>query len=128
MVITHSQEVYIELQINQSPFNVGTSIELPEFNQAQTQELIKRHKLSWTDTQIDQLIAIVGGHPHLVRIALYQIARGRITIDKLLKTVANEKGAYAEHLRRHLHNLQEHPKLAYSNKSSQHKTPFPSKN
>lgn len=75
LVITHSQEVYIELQINQSPFNVGTDIELPEFNRAQMQKLIERHKLSWTDTQIDQLMAIVGGHPHLVRIALYQIAR-----------------------------------------------------
>jgi hypothetical protein len=76
------------------------------------QELIGRYKLSWTDTQIDQLMAIVGGHPHLVRIALYQIARGRITLDKLLKIVANEKGLYADHLRRRLLNLQEHPKLA----------------
>jgi hypothetical protein len=111
MVITHSQEVYIELPINQSPFNVGTDIELPEFNRAQMQELIGRHKLSWTDTQIDQLMAIVGGHPHLVRIALYQIARGRITLNKLLKTAANEKSPYSDHLRRHLHNLQEHPEL-----------------
>ena len=76
------------------------------------QELIGRHKLSWADTQIDQLMAIVGGHPHLVRIALYQIARGRITLDQLLKTAANEKGPYADHLRRHLHNLQEHSEIA----------------
>jgi len=31
LVITHSQEVYIPLDMKESPFNVGTAVELPEF-------------------------------------------------------------------------------------------------
>lgn len=112
LVLTHSQEVYISLEINQSPFNVGTAIELPEFNREQVQTLFKRHKLPHTDTQIEQLMAIVGGHPYLIRIALYKMARSNLTLDKLLKTATNEKGLYADHLRRQLVNLQEHPALA----------------
>ncbi|MBD2664646.1 AAA-like domain-containing protein [Richelia sinica FACHB-800] len=35
LVIVHSTEVYISLDINQSPFNVDLSVELPEFNNQQ---------------------------------------------------------------------------------------------
>ncbi len=111
LVITHSQEVYISLDINQSPFNVGTAIELPEFNREQVQTLAQRHKRLWTE-EVDQLMAIVGGHPYLIRVALYKIAREQFTLEKLLKTAANEKGPYAEHLNRQLANLQAHPQLA----------------
>jgi serine/threonine-protein kinase len=112
LVITHSQEVYIGLDINQSPFNVGTAIELPEFNREQVQTLCQRHQLFYTEAQIEQLMAIVGGHPYLIRVALYKIACRHLTLDKLLKTATSERGPYTEHLRRQLVNLQEHPQLA----------------
>jgi hypothetical protein len=54
----------------------------------------------------------VGGHPYLVRLALYYIARGDTTLDGLLSRAATESGLYADHLRRHLWNLEQHPKLA----------------
>ncbi len=106
------QEVYISLKINQSPFNVGTAFELPEFNQAQVQSLLGPHKLSWTEAQIEQLMGLVGGHPYLVRLALYKIARSELNLAQLLKTATNEKGPYADHLHRHLNTLQQHPELA----------------
>jgi hypothetical protein len=112
LVITHSQEVYIGLDINQSPFNVGTPIELPEFNREQVQTLCQRHQLFYTEAQIEQLMAIVGGHPYLIRLALYKMALNHITLDKLLKTATSERGPYTEHLRRQLVNLQEHPQLS----------------
>lgn len=40
LVITHSEEVYIPLSINQSPFNVRVSIELPLLNRAQLEDLV----------------------------------------------------------------------------------------
>lgn len=107
LVIVHSKEVYIPLNINQSPFNVGLPIELPELNQSQVQELVQRHKLNWTGEQIEQLMAMVGGHPYLVRRALYQIARGRISLSQILQTAPTEEGMYSDHLRRHLSNLQD---------------------
>jgi AAA-like domain len=53
----------------------------------------------------------VGGHPYLVRAALYQIARGELLLEQLLQTAPTEGGLYGEHLRRHLLNLEGDEKL-----------------
>lgn len=111
LIIVHSQEVYIPLNINQSPFNVGLPIELPDLNQAQVQELVQRHGLNWTEKQVEQLMTLVGGHPYLTRVALYQIARGRMKLEKLQQIAPTEEGPYSDHLRRHLLNLQENAQL-----------------
>nr|WP_268896760.1 AAA-like domain-containing protein [Hassalia byssoidea] len=111
LIIVHSQEVYIPLNINQSPFNVGLPIELPDLSQAQVQELTQRHGLNWTGEQVEQLMTLVGGHPYLTRVALYQIARGRMTLEKLQQIAPTEEGPYSDHLRRHLLNLQENAQL-----------------
>ena len=110
LVITHSKEVYIPLNINQSPFNVGVPIELPPLNRVQVEDLIDRHGLRWSAAEVDALIAMVGGHPYLVRVALYHVARGEIALERLLKVAPTEEWAYGEHLRRHLLNLED-PKL-----------------
>ncbi|MBD2028168.1 AAA-like domain-containing protein [Leptolyngbya sp. FACHB-711] len=107
LVITHSKEVYIPLNINQSPFNVGLPIELPPLNREQVVDLIQRHGLQWSDAEVGQLMAIVGGHPYLVRVALYHLARNEMTLDKLLEVAPTEEWVYGEHLRRHLLNLED---------------------
>ncbi|MEO1377557.1 MAG: AAA-like domain-containing protein, partial [Cyanobacteria bacterium J06635_10] len=67
LVIVHSKEVYIPLNINQSPFNVGLPIELPELNKLQVQDLVERHGLNWNHSDIKKLIHFLGGHPYLIR-------------------------------------------------------------
>jgi serine/threonine-protein kinase len=111
LVVVHSTEVYIPMNINQSPFNVGLPIELPEFTSEQVQDLSRRHGLNWSATQVEQLMAMVGGHPYLVRVALYNIARQDMTLEQLLQEAPTEAGIYGDHLRRHLWNLQQHPEL-----------------
>lgn len=106
LIIVHSKEVYIPLNINQSPFNVGLPIELPELNQQQVQDLIKRHGLDWSREQLEQVMAMLGGHPYLVRVALYEIARNRMTLEQLLQVAPMEEGPYYDYLRRHLLNLE----------------------
>lgn len=112
LVVVHSTEVYVPLNVNQSPFNVGLPIALPEFTREQVQDLTQRHGLSWNTFHVQQLMSLVGGHPYLVRLALYHVATGQITLDQLLQTAATEGGLYGDHLRRHLWNLQQHPELA----------------
>lgn len=112
LIVVHSQEVYIPLNINQSPFNVGLPIELREFTGDQVTDLVNRHGLKWTEVEIDRLMAMVGGHPYLVRVALYYIARNNIDLTDVLKTAPTEAGIYSDHLRRHLWNLEQNPKLA----------------
>lgn len=112
LVVVHSTEVYVPMDINQSPFNVGLPIELPEFKPAMVLELAQRHGLTWGDAEVEQLMAMVGGHPYLVRLALYHIARQEITLAELLETAPTDGGLYGDHLRRHLWHLEQHPELA----------------
>lgn len=111
LVIVHSTEIYIPLDVNSSPFNVGLAIDLPDFTPEQVQNLAARHELSWGDRQVRQLMEVVGGHPYLVRLALYRIACQDVTLDRVLDKAATEEGLYQEHLRRHLWNLEKYPEL-----------------
>jgi serine/threonine-protein kinase len=112
LVVVHSTEVYVPLDINQSPFNVGKNVELPEFTSAQVQDLAGRYGLSWSTHQVEQLMTLVGGHPYLVRKALYHIRRQDAILEELEQTAPTEAGIYSDHLRRHLWNLRQYPKLA----------------
>lgn len=110
LIITHSKEVYVPLKINQSPFNVGLAKDLPEFTPSQVSELATRHGLPLGD-DIEPLMQMLGGHPYLIRVALYHLATERYALPELLAIAPTEEGPYAEHLRRHLQNLEESPDL-----------------
>ncbi|NET57720.1 MAG: hypothetical protein F6K47_16640 [Symploca sp. SIO2E6] len=101
------------LDINSSPLaGVGLEIKLPEFCFKQVQELVKLYGLDWSASQIEQLMAMVGGHPYLMDKALDYLQRQQITLEQLLPTAPTEAGLFSDHLRRHLGNLQQHPELA----------------
>lgn len=112
LIVVHSTEVYIPMNINQSPFNVGLPVDLPEFNSQQIQDLAVRHNLKWSEAEVEKLMAIVGGHPYLVRVALYHISRSDLTLEELKETAIADAGIYSDHLRRQLWNLEEYPELA----------------
>ncbi|MBD1836228.1 AAA-like domain-containing protein [Cyanobacteria bacterium FACHB-472] len=111
-IISHSTEAYIPLNIYQSPFNVGLPIRLPPFNQQQIQSLAQLHGLSWTKEDTQQLLAMVSGHPYLVRLALYHLARQDVTFQQFLQEAPTVSGVYSDHLRRCLGNLKQQPELA----------------
>ena len=112
LVVVHSTEVYVPLDNNQSPFNVGLPIDLPEFSPEQVQDLAARHGLNWRSHPIQQLMTLVGGHPYLVRVAFYHIAKQDMTLEQLLHQAPTEAGPYSDHLRRHLWSLEQYPDLA----------------
>jgi len=112
LVVVHSTEDYGPLDINQSPFNVGLPVELSEFTAEQVKDLAWRHKLDWNDAQVQQLMAIVGGHPFLVRLAFYRLAHQDLTLERLLEDAPTDAGIYEDHLRRHWKPLKENPELA----------------
>lgn len=112
LIVVHSTEVYIPLKINQSPFNVGLSIQLPPFNLEQVKDLAQRYGLNWANTnEAQKLMEIVGGHPYLVSIALYHLCRREITLDELLQTAPTQAGIYRDYLRSHLAMLRNEPSL-----------------
>ncbi len=111
LVIVHSTEVYVPINLNQSPFNVGLPVELPEFTPEQVQYLAQLHQLNWSNEEVEQLMFVVGGHPFLVRLAMYHIARQDTTLTQLLQTSPSTTGIYSNYLRRLESILEQHPEL-----------------
>ncbi|MEG4804798.1 AAA-like domain-containing protein [Microcoleus sp. ARI1-B5] len=112
LVMAHSTEVYIPLDMNQSPFNAGVPVELLEFDNHQIYDLARLHGLDWDEGQLRELISAIGGHPYLVRLAMYEISCGKISLTQLLENAASESGIYSSHLRKHLEILQQNSELA----------------
>lgn len=106
LVIAHSTEVYIPLDMNQSPFNAGVPVELIEFEDKQVENLAHLHNLDWNHTQVENLMQLVGGHPYLVRLAMYEVSFSNIILEQLLQEAPTEAGIYSNHLRKHLETLQ----------------------
>ncbi len=111
LIVVHSTEVYSPLNINQSPFNVGLSVELPDFTSEQVQDLATLYELDWTAEQVERLMALIGGNPYLLQVGLHHISCGDITLDQLLETAVDETGIYGDYLRRQLWNLKQYPEL-----------------
>ncbi|MBE9192875.1 AAA-like domain-containing protein [Gloeocapsopsis crepidinum LEGE 06123] len=112
LIVAHSTQIYIPLNVNKSPFNVGLPIELRAFTSSQVQDLALRYGLDWSSEEAEQLIAQVGGHPYLVQLALYHIWHQDVTLEQLLQTSHISFEIYRNHLQQQLWHLQQHPELA----------------
>ncbi|MGD1713972.1 AAA-like domain-containing protein [Dapis sp. BLCC M172] len=112
LIVVHSTEIYIKLNINQSPFNVGLQIKLPEFNVEQIKKLALVHGLDWSEgNKAEQLMAMVGGHPYLVRLALYYLCEQNMSLEQLLLEAPTHTGIYNNYLRSLWEYLQQKPEL-----------------
>jgi len=106
IIITHSQEIAFPSNINQSPFNVGLVFHLREFNESEVRELIRQSGITLTIDEVQLLMAMVGGNPHLLWRAISNIAIHKTSLEKILQEAPTGQGVYATHLRRHLRDLQ----------------------
>lgn len=107
LVVAHSTEVYIKLNLEQSPFNVGELIKLPEFTSEQVLDCARLYELNLTPIQIEQIEQMVGGHPYLVRQLLDRLRPYRNeTLEQLLKLAPTAQGIYSKHLREQWQDIQ----------------------
>ncbi len=113
LIVIHSTEIYVPLQLKQSPFNVGLPIQLEGFSLAQIQQLADCYDLGWSgsDERAQQLMDVVGGHPALVHIALYSLHQGDVSLEQLLENSNTITGIYNYHLQRHWASLEGQPDL-----------------
>jgi transcriptional regulator with XRE-family HTH domain len=114
LILVHSTEVYVPLNVAQSPFNAGLLVELPGFNQSQTEELAKSYGLEQSVTCAKQLMQLVGGRPHLVHLGLYHLSASGMTMEDLLNSALDSSSIYSSHLRNQLWELQKYPDLLQS--------------
>lgn len=110
LVLVTSTEPYQLIEnLNQSPFNVGQVIQLEDFTLEQMAELNQRHGAPLTDAQVQELAVLLGGHPYLVRKALYQVTSKQLTAADLFAKAADDQGPFGDHLRYHLFRLSRKP-------------------
>lgn len=116
LIVVHSTSFFIPLDINQSPFNSGLPITLPEFNFGQIKDLARRHQFKLEVENLDQslasLMAMIGGYPYLARKAFYALSTQKITFKQLLEEAPTLSGIYRSHLQGHLVTLKHYPELA----------------
>lgn len=112
VLVTSTEPYQLIDNLNQSPFNVGEVIEIADFTPNQIAELNTRHGAPLNAGQIEQLIALVGGHPYLARKALYEVAIGHTSTQLLFQDATSDQSPFAIHLSHHLMRLQQKEELA----------------
>ena len=96
---------------HQSPFNVATLVALEDFSSQEVHELNQRHGSPLTPEQVAELMNLVNGHPFLTRLALYQLADGKIDMPTLLTQGGEDAGPFGDHLRHYLLRILKNPEL-----------------
>ena len=115
MVIVHPTDIYLPVDINRSPFNLGLPIILPEFNFEQIQDLALRYQFQQEMQDVEQslksLMGMVGGYPYLIRLAFHALSTREITVEQLLIEAPTSSSIYRSFLQRYLVVLEKFPQL-----------------
>ncbi|NJL49725.1 MAG: hypothetical protein HC929_22705, partial [Leptolyngbyaceae cyanobacterium SM2_5_2] len=115
-ILSHATEVYVPLQLHQSPFNVGLALRLHPFTLAQVQDLACRHQLPlgrrsrWYS---EATVAVTGGELSAWAGAAGALclAQGDLSLEQLIEEAPTQAGIYGDHLRELLAALYPHPDL-----------------
>lgn len=113
LLIAYSTEDYPRLSHNTSPFNVGTFVEIPEFSLEQVQQLGQQLDSRLNASQVEELMAMVGGHPYLLREAFDSLqSHPDLTLEAVLKNAPTNAGIYYNYLGKLCETLKQEPALA----------------
>ena len=105
MMLVISTEPILLIDDIASPFNVGENLDLDDFTPDQVADLNMRHSYPFDDSQLAHLMTLVGGHPYLVRQAMFKVTMKEISAEKFLSTANLDDGPLADHLLHHLFRL-----------------------
>jgi hypothetical protein len=110
MVISTHPYLLID-DVNLSPFNVGLNIQLKDFTPEQVADLNQRHGNPLKPDEISALMALVGGHPYLVRQAYYTLVSEGLSLPELSAVASSPEGPFGKHLLFYQHSLKKNPTL-----------------
>ena len=102
MAIAYATEAHLFItDQNQSPFNVGTRLELRDFGLEQVAELNRRHESPLKDpSEVERFFRLVGGHPYLVRVGLHEMILNNMALGTFEEIADSDEGPFGDHLRR----------------------------
>jgi hypothetical protein len=98
---------------HESPFNVGVTLQLEDFELEQVRRLNAIHPRPLGSGDVDGLYSLVRGHPYLTRKALFQVASETpaCSAAELFVHARDDRGPFGDHLRDYLLRLQRKPEL-----------------
>jgi hypothetical protein len=113
LVLGHATDPALWIEnLNESPFNVGDRLRLGDFTREQVADLNTRHGSPLrVAKEVDDLMELIGGHPYLIRQALYVLATERWSLARLREEAGKDTGPFGDHLRRHLWALLQSDRL-----------------
>ncbi|MEO1387650.1 MAG: AAA-like domain-containing protein [Cyanobacteria bacterium J06634_6] len=111
-LVTATEPYHLIANLNQSPFNVGEVLLLTDFSAAQVTDLNRRHGNVLRPDEEQALMALLNGHPYLVRRSLYLIARQQLSVAALFEQADGDNGPFGDHLRYHLFRIYDKQDLA----------------
>ena len=111
LVTVYSSEVLKPSSLDNSLFNAGLIIQLPELNFTEAKSLSRIFGQEMTDLELQQLMALLGGHPYRLHSAFYHLQKVSITLKNLLENRELALTVYSEHLQQQWWILQSHPHL-----------------
>jgi hypothetical protein len=110
MVISTHPHLLID-NPRQSPFNAGLILDLEDFTQTQVADLNQRHGQPLAEADIPGAMQLLGGHPYLVRQALYTLVTNHMTWASFAQSATYDHGPFGQHLRYYLDEVAQHPSL-----------------
>jgi hypothetical protein len=91
---------------------VTVSIDLTSFTREELETLNQRYIVPLNPSNLDQMFALIVGHPYLTRLAFYRLTAGpALSAESLFAKAANSDGPFGDHLRSRLFLLQRQPDL-----------------
>jgi hypothetical protein len=116
LALAYATEAHLFItDLNQSPFNVGTRLELEDFTIEQVADLNSRHGGPLRDeNEVSRFYRLIGGHPYLTRRGLYELVSRNISLEVIESRAHSFDSVFGDHLRRMLVSLERDAALSES--------------
>lgn len=90
-IILVYQENRLSLEAKQSPFNIGTTIVLEDFDKKQIGLLAQKYGIKYQEKELEEVIEKVGKHPHSIHKFLKTFAKQKESLAEFVKSYSNKK-------------------------------------
>lgn len=113
LVFSYATEAHLFIaDLNQSPFNVGTTLPLTDFTLEQVGELNDFYGGPLKSRpEIARFHQLTGGHPYLTQRGLYEMANHQLDLDAFEIAAERNEGVFGDLLRRLVLSLSYDPEL-----------------
>ncbi len=111
LLVTSTEPNMFVTKMYQSPFNVGTTVTISDFTFRHIRQLNECYGAPLSPHQEQKLMQVLGGQPYLTHLTINLVASRIKTFDDIIENSLNEASIFANHLQKHLINLQTQKEL-----------------